>query len=74
MASYCDHTQVLATANDSSGELAIFDSNGNLAAGPSAPLAGAISSAVANSDAGLSIVQLAEAPLGIGTLARTSGP
>jgi hypothetical protein len=67
MVSYSDHTQVLATANDSSGELAIFDSNKNLAAGPSAPMASAISSAAANSDAGLSIVQLAKAPLGIGT-------
>jgi hypothetical protein len=45
-----DHSRVLTAANDSSGELAIFDSNGNLIAGPLAPLAGAISAAAANSN------------------------
>ncbi len=45
-----DHSRVLAAANDSSGELAVFDLNGNLVAGPLAPLAGAISAAAANSD------------------------
>jgi hypothetical protein len=45
-----DHTRVLATANDASGELAVFDSNGNLVVGPVAPMAGAISAAAANSD------------------------
>jgi hypothetical protein len=45
-----DHSRVLAAANDSSGELAVFDSNGNLIAGPLVPRAGAISAAAANSD------------------------
>ena len=45
-----DHMHVLVAANDSSGELAIFDANGNLSAGPSAPLAGTISSATASFD------------------------
>jgi hypothetical protein len=45
-----DHSRVLAAANDDSGELAIFDQNGNLIAGPQAPMAGAISVATANSD------------------------
>jgi len=45
-----DHSRVLAAANDSTGELAIFDSNGNLFVGPLAPKAGAISVAAANSN------------------------
>jgi len=45
-----DHRRVLAAANDSSGELAVFDQNGNLTAGPQAPLAGGVSAAAANSD------------------------
>ncbi len=45
-----DHTRVLAAANDSSGELVVFDRNGALAAGPSAPMSGTISAAAANSD------------------------
>ncbi len=45
-----DHSRVLAAANDSSGELAVFDQNGNLIAGPQAPMAGAISLAAADSD------------------------
>ncbi|HXY00641.1 MAG TPA: IPT/TIG domain-containing protein [Candidatus Limnocylindrales bacterium] len=45
-----DHTRVLAAANDASGELAVFDANGNLLSGPQAPLAGAISAAAADAD------------------------
>jgi hypothetical protein len=45
-----DHSRVLAAANDSTGELAIFDSNGNLFFGPIVPKAGAISVAAANSN------------------------
>ncbi len=45
-----DHTCVLAAANDSSGELAVFNAAGNVVAGPSVPLAGAISCAAANSN------------------------
>ena len=45
-----DHSRVLAAANDSSGEIAVFDGTGNLLVGPQAPLAGAISLAAANSD------------------------
>ena len=45
-----DHSRVLAAANDSSGEIAVFDGTGNLLVGPRAPLAGAISLAAANSD------------------------
>lgn len=48
-----DHTHVLAAANDSSGEAAVFDLNGNLVAGPLAPMAGTISLAAANSDGSL---------------------
>jgi hypothetical protein len=44
-----DHSTVLAAANDTSGEVALFDGNGNLVAGPQVPLAGTISSATANS-------------------------
>ena len=45
-----DHSRVLAAANDSTGELAVFDHNGSLVAGPLAPMAGAVSAAAANSD------------------------
>lgn len=45
-----DHTCVLAAANDSSSELALFSANGVLLAGPVAPVAGTISVAAANSD------------------------
>lgn len=45
-----DRTRVLAAANDASGEVAVFDANGNLLAGPQAPVAGAISAAAANAD------------------------
>jgi IPT/TIG domain len=43
-----DHRRVLAAANDASGELAVFDSNGNLVAGPAVPMSGTISAAAAN--------------------------
>jgi len=45
-----DRVHVLAAAADSSGELAVFDSLGNLVAGPSAPFAGAIPIAAASPD------------------------
>ena len=45
-----DHSRALAAANDSTGELAIFDSNGNLFFGPIVPKAGAIFVAAANSN------------------------
>ena len=45
-----DHSRVLAAANDSSGELAIFDSSGTVVAGPLTLGAGLISIAAANSD------------------------
>jgi hypothetical protein len=48
-----DHTCVLAAANDSSGEVAVFNSSAALIAGPSAPLAGTIASAAANSNGSL---------------------
>jgi hypothetical protein len=45
-----DHAHVLATANDTSGQIALFDTNGNLLVGPQAPVAGTISLAAANSN------------------------
>ncbi|HUN62210.1 MAG TPA: IPT/TIG domain-containing protein [Candidatus Sulfotelmatobacter sp.] len=45
-----DHTCVLAAANDTSGELAVFNSSGALIAGPAAPLAGTVTSVAANSN------------------------
>jgi DNA-binding beta-propeller fold protein YncE len=54
-----DHTGVLAAANDASGELAVFDSNGNLVAGPTAPISGEISAAAANSNGTLFAVAVA---------------
>jgi hypothetical protein len=53
-----NHNSVLATANDSTGALAVFDSNGNLLAGPHAPLAGTISVAAANSGGTLFAIAL----------------
>lgn len=50
MARSGDRTRVLAGANDSSGEAAIFDSSGNLLTGPVALGTGEISFAAANSD------------------------
>jgi hypothetical protein len=48
LARSADHTHVLVAANDSNGEVALFDGNGNLLAGPQTPLAGTISLAAAN--------------------------
>src|SRR5690242_6656001 len=45
-----DHSKVLAVANDSSGELAVFDSNGNVVAGPVTLGTGTIRWAAANND------------------------
>lgn len=46
-----DHSKVLAAANDSSGELALFDSGGSVVAGPLTLGTGIIPSIAANSDA-----------------------
>src|SRR5947207_2517529 len=45
-----DHSKVLAAANDSSGEVALFDSGGKVVAGPVTLGAGAITWAAANND------------------------
>jgi hypothetical protein len=45
-----DHTKVLAAANDSSGELALFDSSGKVIAGPLTIGTGLISKTAANPD------------------------
>ncbi len=45
-----DHSKVLAAANDSSGELAVFGSSGNLVAGPLTLGTGLIPGIAANSD------------------------
>ena len=45
-----DHSRVLAAANDSSGELALFDSGGNVVAGPVTIGAGTLTWAAANND------------------------
>ena len=49
LARSADRTHVLVAANDSSGDVALFDANGNLLAGPLAPLAGTIPVVAANS-------------------------
>jgi hypothetical protein len=46
-----DHSKVLAAANDSSGELALYDSGANVVAGPVTLGTGSIPLVVANSDA-----------------------
>jgi len=46
-----DHSKVLAAANDSSGELAVYDSGGNVVVGPLTLGAGLIPLTAANSDA-----------------------
>jgi hypothetical protein len=46
-----DHSKVLAAANDSSGELALFDSGGNIVAGPLTLGTGLVPRIAANSDA-----------------------
>jgi hypothetical protein len=45
-----DHTKVLAAANDSSGELALFGSTGNVVAGPLTIGTGLVSRSAANPD------------------------
>lgn len=54
-----DHSKVLAAANDSSGELALFDSGGHVVAGPLTLGAGLTSIAAANSDGSRFAVLLA---------------
>jgi hypothetical protein len=46
-----DHSKVLASANDSSGEIAIYGAAGNIVAGPLTLGAGAITNVAANPDA-----------------------
>lgn len=50
MARSGDHLKVLVTANDSSGELVVFDSGGNVVAGPLTLGTGQIPRVAANSD------------------------
>ncbi|HXR33100.1 MAG TPA: IPT/TIG domain-containing protein [Verrucomicrobiae bacterium] len=50
MARSADHTRVIVASNDSTGEIAVFDSNGNLLTGPKSLGTGAISFASANPD------------------------
>jgi len=50
MARSADHTRVIVASNDATGEIAVFDSNGNLLTGPKALGSGTISFAAANSD------------------------
>ena len=50
MARSADHTRVILACNDSTGEIAVFDFNGNLLTGPKALGSGAVSFAAANSD------------------------
>jgi len=54
-----DHSKVLAAANDSSGELAVFDAVGNVVAGPRTLGAGLIQQASANQDGTRSAVVFA---------------
>lgn len=50
MARTGDHTKLLVAASDSSGALAVYDSNGNVVAGPHGIGSGTISLVAANSD------------------------
>lgn len=50
MARTGDHTKVLVAAGDASGELALYDSNGNVLAGPHGLGTGTLPIAAANSD------------------------
>lgn len=61
MARSSDHTCVLVAANDSTGQLALFNASGNVIAGPSVPLAGAISWAAANSNGSMFAVAISAA-------------
>lgn len=54
-----DHSRILAAANDSSGELAVYDSNGNPVKGPLTIGTGLIPLAAANPDASRFAVVLA---------------
>jgi hypothetical protein len=45
-----NHSCVFAASNDATGNVALFDANGNLLAGPQVPLTGSISVAAANSN------------------------
>ena len=51
-----DHNRALVASNDGSGELALFDGNGNVLAGPQAPVEGNIAFAAVNNDASRSAV------------------
>jgi hypothetical protein len=51
-----DRSRALVAANDGSGELALFDGNGNVLAGPQTPSAGTILFAAVNNDASRSAV------------------
>lgn len=57
MARTGDHTKLIVAANDSSGQLALFDANGNLIAGPQALGAGTIPLVAANPDGSRFAVQ-----------------
>jgi DNA-binding beta-propeller fold protein YncE len=57
MARTGDHTKLIVGANDVSGQLALFDANGNLIGGPQAVGAGAIPLAAANPDGSRFAVQ-----------------
>lgn len=50
MARSGDHTRVLVSSNDSSGEVALFDSNGGLVAGPVALGSGSVTALSVNQD------------------------
>jgi hypothetical protein len=58
MARTGDHTKLLVAANDTSGDLALFDANGNLIAGPHALGAGTIPLVAASPDGSRFAVQL----------------
>lgn len=51
-----DHSRALVAANDGSGELVLFDGNGNVLAGPQTPAVGTILFAAVNNDASRSTV------------------
>jgi DNA-binding beta-propeller fold protein YncE len=57
MARTSDHTKLVVAANDSSGDLAIFDASGNLIAGPQTLGAGTIPLGAANPDGSRIAVQ-----------------
>lgn len=57
-----DHSKVLAAANDSSGEIALFDSSGNVIAGPITIGTGTIAWAAASNDGSRFAVAFAAGP------------